>query len=55
MNPSLTWKYQYKIMKDKLNTLIMKLINIDVNEFQAYIYFNIYMIRSIFFGAGLQN
>ena len=51
MNPSLIWKHQFKVMKEKLNISIIKVINIDMNEFQAYIYFNMYMIRSIFFGA----
>jgi len=35
-------------MQDKLKTSIIKLIRSDINSFQAYMYFNIDMMRSIF-------
>ena len=28
-------------------------MNMDINLYQAYIYFNMYMIKSVFFGCGV--
>ena len=36
-------------MRGKLNRLIVKFINIDINPFQAAIYHNIHMIKSAYF------
>jgi len=38
-------------MRKKLNQSITKIINMDINSFQACVYFNMYMIRSVFFGC----
>ena len=40
-------------MKEKLEHSVTKLIRIPINEFQAYIYFNMYMVRSIYFRVGI--
>jgi len=53
INPSLTWDKQFKIMKDRTKQSITKLINIDVNTQQVYLYFNMYLIRSVYFGCSI--
>jgi len=40
-------------MQKKLHVSITKLMNIDINTYQAAIYYNIYMIKSIYFGCGI--
>ena len=40
---------QFSIMWCKMITSITKLMSTDINLFQAYVYFNIYMLKSVFF------
>ena len=40
-------------MKEKLEHSVTKLIKIPINKFQVYIYFNMYMVKSIYFGVGM--
>ena len=49
MNPSLRWDKQYKVMLDKLKQSITALMSSKINTFQAFIYFNMYMMRSMYF------
>ena len=37
----------------KIQWSITKIMNIDINSYQTLIYFNIYMIKSVFFGYGV--
>ena len=55
MNLALTTNKQFLIIKEKLIELITKLIRIEVNTFQVFIYFNMYMIRSIYFSASIMD
>ena len=55
MNLALTTNKQFLIIKEKLLESITKLMRTEVNAFQAFIYFNMYMIRSIYFGVGVMN
>ena len=41
------------MIKEKIKQLIKKLINILIIAMQAYIYFSMYIIRSMFFGTGI--
>jgi len=50
MNPSLRWDKQYKVMLDKLKQSITTLMSSKINAFQAFIYFNMYMMHSMYFG-----
>ena len=53
MNPALKWGDQYKVMREKLVTSITKLLATEINSFQTYMYFNMYMTRTVFFGCGI--
>ena len=39
-------------MREKLVVSVTKLLSININNFQTYIYFNMYMKRVVFFGCG---
>ena len=45
----LTWKGQFEVMKRKVHTAITKLINMQINPFQAAIFYHTYIIKSTFF------
>ena len=49
MTPKLEWIDQFVIMRKKMITSITKLMITDINLYQAHIYFNMYMLKSIFF------
>ena len=53
LTPALSWKGQFEVMRKKINLSICKIINMDINSYQVYIYFNVYMIKSVFFGYGV--
>ena len=53
MNLELKWNDQLDIMLDKLKSNIKKIMAMDISPFQAYIYFNTYMLKSIYFGTGV--
>jgi len=53
MNSTLIWGEQFSRMKMKLIESIKKLMVIQMNLYQAHIYFSIYMIRSTYFGYGI--
>ena len=51
MISTLNSKSQFKIMRKKINISITKLIQTTINPFQAANYYNIYMIKSMYFGC----
>ena len=51
VNSSLDWNDQYKVIKEKLEHSITKLMRIPINEFQVHIYFYVYIVKSIYFGV----
>lgn len=53
LNPALSWKGQFEVMRKKMDTSIKKLMNMEINTYQAAIYFNVYMIKSVYFGCGI--
>ena len=53
INPLLSWDDQFEVMRKKLHISITKMINTDVNAYQAAVYYNVYMIKSVFFGCGI--
>ena len=40
-------------MRRKIYESVTKFINLDINSFQVSVYFNVYMITSVFFGYGV--
>jgi len=53
INPALSWKTQFEKMREKLNKSIIKFMCMDINPYQAAIYYNTYMIKSVYFGCGI--
>ena len=53
INPSLSWDDQFEVMQKKMHISITKMMNTDVNEYQPAVYYNVYMIKSVFFGCGI--
>jgi hypothetical protein len=53
MTPALTWKGQFETMRKKMHESIVKIMNMDVNSYQASIFFNIYLIKTVYFGCGI--
>ena len=44
---------QFEVMRKKLHILVTKLMRIEINPFQAAIYYNAYMIKSVYFGCSI--
>ena len=53
MAPSLEWKGQFEVMRNKLLESMRKLINKEIKMWQVHVYYHIYMIKSVFFGYGV--
>ena len=53
LTPALNWKGQFEVMRKKMHQSITSIMNMDINAFQASIYFNVYMIKAVFFGCGV--
>ena len=53
LNPAISWKGQFEVMRKKMNTSITKMMNMEINSYQAAMYFNVYMIKTVFFGCGI--
>ena len=51
INPSLKQEKQFTIMKQKMLQSIAKIMNTNMNTYQIHIYFNMYLVRSVFFGS----
>ena len=52
-SPNLCWDKQYEIMKEKLIKAMIKLLNTKLYPYMVHIYFNVYMIKSVYFGCGV--
>jgi len=55
INPALSWKSQFEVMRTKLNKSITNFMRMDVNPYQAAVYYNTYMIRTVYFGCGIMT
>ena len=51
MNLSLKWVKQFEIMKDKLYGTMSKLQSTTITISNAYVFFNMYLIRRVYFGC----
>ena len=45
------WKGQFEVIRSKMAALITKLMNLEINSYQASIYYHVYMIKAVFFGC----
>jgi len=53
MEPSMSWEKQFASMKEKLREAISKLNNTPMNSRNAYLYYNMYLIKKVYFGCGI--
>ena len=53
MTPTVSWKGKFEVMQNKLNLSISKLMQTNMNPFQAAIYHNTQMIKIACFGRGI--
>ena len=37
-------------MRKKIHNLVIKIMNMDINPYQVLVYYNVYMIKLVFFG-----
>ena len=49
----LDWSGYFKKMKEKLYKSIVKLMDMAINVKQVHIYFNVYLLISMYFSAGI--
>ena len=52
INPAFAYSGQFEVMRKKLYISIARLMNANVNLFQAAIYWNTYMNKSVHFRCG---
>ena len=55
MSPSLVWHKQFEIMKNKMREAIFKLNNTNMVASNASMYYNMYLIKKVYFGCGVIN
>ena len=53
IGPSLKWEKQFKIMIEKMMELVVKIKKIDIYPSIAYIFFNMYLCRKVYFGYSI--
>ena len=51
MSLNLSWQEQFNKMKEKMTISIKKVIATEMNIHQAHIYFNMYILKSVYFGC----
>ena len=51
MSPTLSWIKQYEMMKEKMHKAMSKLRSTPITIANAYVYFNMYLITSVYFGC----
>ena len=50
-NLAFCWKSQFEVIRKKMHSSIMKLINTDINPYQTAACYNVYVIKSAYFGC----
>ena len=53
ISPAISWNSQFEVMRKKLDKSVTRFMNMDINAYQAAIYFNTYIITSVYFGCGI--
>ena len=51
--PALKWKTQFEKMYKKLKDSITKLKNIMIIALLIHVYFNIYLLKAVYFSCGI--
>ena len=55
MTPTLKWVQQFEKMKEKMYRVMSKLRSTPLSITNTYVYFNIYLIKQVYFGSGVLN
>ena len=55
MAPTLKWEKQFAIMVDKLNEAMSKLKKVPISIVNAHLYYNMYLLRRVYFGCGIMQ
>ena len=55
IGPLLKWEKQFKIIIEKMMESVAKIKKMDIYPSTAYIFFNIYLYRKVYFGCGIVN
>ena len=53
ISPSMKWETQFKSMIEKMKEATYKLRNVEIAAPIAYLYYNAYMIKKVYFGCGI--
>ena len=53
IGPSLKWEKQFKKIKEKMRIAMGKLKNTPMNIANRYIFYNMYLIKQVYFGCGV--
>ena len=53
LSPSLQWNKQIEILEDKLRKSIAKLINMNIHSLLTYVFYNAYLLKSVYFRRGI--
>jgi len=55
IGPSLKWEYQFEKIKEKMRKVMDKLSNTLMSVANAYIFYNMYLIKQVYFGCEVVN
>ena len=53
LSPSIKWNTQFMVMIEKIISAVSKLKQMTINPHLTYLAFNIYMMKSVYFGCGI--
>ena len=53
MNPQLKWEKQFEAMKEKMCRAMSRLKGTSISIANAYVFFNMYLIKQVYFGCGI--
>jgi len=55
ISPTLQWSRQFNYIKDKMIDAINKINHLPINTHNAYLYYNTYLIKKVYFGCGIMH
>ena len=53
IGPALDWEKQFNVMKEKIRESVTKIESMEIHPATAYIFFNMYLSKKVFFGCGI--
>ena len=55
ISPTIIWDWQFEVIADKMRIVTAKLHHIKIHHQQAYLFYNAYFTKSIYFGAEIMQ